>query len=164
MCGSKKVINVILNSNNAISGSTNSNANYYVDWSAILKDNTHYQLHWCYVGQANTLTINSKLAQIQVNFQMENYFNKTNNVVGVPNSFTIGVLRSAYLNGTLNTLYAGDNDNPPIYLSNRPLYNNFNVQVLTNDATPVAWVDNAATPVVNGNYILTLSFTELEKE
>jgi hypothetical protein len=72
MCGSKKVINVILNSNNAISGYTNSNANYYVDWSAILKDNTPYQLHWCYVGQANTLTLSSKLAQIQVNFQMEN--------------------------------------------------------------------------------------------
>ena len=95
---------------------------------------------------------------------MENYFNKKDNVVGVPNTFTIGVLRSAYLNGVLNTLYAGDNDNPPIYLSNRPLYNSFNIQVLTNDATPVAWVDNATIPVPNGNYVLTLCFIELEKE
>lgn len=161
MCGSKRIVNVILNSNNAISGSTNSNANYFVDWSAILKLNTPYKLHFTYVGQSNVLTAASKLAQVQVNFLMENYFNKTNNTIGVPKTFTIGVLRSAYLNGTINNLYAGDNDNPPIYLENRPLNNNFNVSVLTNDATPVEWKDNAATPVVNNNYILTLSFQEM---
>ena len=168
MCG--KIVNVILNSNNAISGSTNSNANYFVDWSAILKLNTPYKLHFTYVGQSNVLTASSKLAQVQVNFLMENYFNKTNNVVGVPTTFTIGVLRSAFLNGTINSLYAGDNDNTKIYLPNRPLNNNFNVQILTNDATPVVWTDNKTLPgppITNdfqppGAYILTLSFQEME--
>jgi len=172
MCGSKKIVNVILNSNNAISGSTTSNANYFIDWSAILKLNTPYKLHFTYVGQSNVLTSASKLAQVQVNFLMENYFNKNNNVVGVPTTFTIGVLRSAYLNGTINNLYAGDNDNTPIYLPNRPLNNNFNVSILTNDATPVVWTDNKTLPgppVSNdfqppGAYILTLSFQEIGNE
>jgi hypothetical protein len=94
---------------------------------------------------------------------MENYLNKSS-TLGSPSSFCIGVLRSAYLNGTLNVLYAGDNDNEPIYLANRPYNNIFNVQVLTNDATPVAWTDNAATPVANASYMLTLSFQEIEND
>ena len=160
MCGSKKVVNVILNSNNALAGSTNNNANYNVDWGAILKDKTAYRLHWTYVGQANTLTIASKLAQVQVNFVMENYLNKSS-TLGAPSTFAIGVLRSAYLNNTLNVLYAGDNDNAPVYIANRPYNNIFNVQVLTNDATPVAWTDNAGVPVANAPYMLTLSFEEI---
>jgi len=67
---SKRIVNVVLNSNNAIAGSTNNNANYNIDWGAILKDNTPYRLHWNYVGQPNTLTNLSKLAVVQVNFGM----------------------------------------------------------------------------------------------
>lgn len=162
MCKNSKIVNVILNSNNALAGSTNNNANYNVDWGSILKDKTAYRLHWTYVGQANTLTAASKLAQVKVNFNMENYLN-TSSVIGAPTTQTIGVLRSAYLNGALNVLYAGDNDNTPIYLANRPYNNIFNVQVLTNDATPVAWLDNAGVPVVNAAYMLTLSFTEMDE-
>jgi hypothetical protein len=161
MCKSKKVVNVILNSNNALANSTNNNANYNIDWGSILKDRTAYRLHWTYQGQANTLTIASKLAQVKINFNMDQYLN-TSSVAGAPTSTTIGVLRHDYLNGTLNTLYASDNDNPPIYLANRPYNNTFNVQVLTNDATPVAWTDNAAAPVANNNYMLILSFTEMD--
>jgi hypothetical protein len=160
MC--KKVVNVILNSNNALSGSTNNNASYNIDWGSILKDKTSYRLHWTYVGQANTLTAASKLAQVKINFNMENYLN-TSSVAGAPSTTTIGVLRSAYLNGTINNLYAGDNDNTPIYLANRPYNNIFTVQVHTNDATPVAWLDNAAAPVANGAYMLTLCFTEMDE-
>jgi hypothetical protein len=160
MCGKGKIINVVLNSNNALSGSTNNNASYNIDFSAILKDKMAYHLHWTYVGQANTLTIASKIPQVQVNFVTETYLNRSS-TLGAPSTFHIGSLRSAYLNGTLNILYAGDNDNPPVYLANRPYNNTFNVQVLTNDATPVAWTDNAGTPVANNSYILTLSFQEI---
>ncbi len=36
MCGSNKIVNVILNSNNAIAGSTTNNATYNIDWSILL--------------------------------------------------------------------------------------------------------------------------------
>jgi hypothetical protein len=94
---------------------------------------------------------------------MEQYLNRSS-TLGAPSTFTIGVLRSAYLNGTINNLYAGDNDNTPIYLANRPYNNTFNVQVLTNDATPIEWLDNAGTPAVNNNYMLTLCFTEIDND
>jgi hypothetical protein len=42
--------------------------------------------------------------------------------------------------------------------------NRFNVRILTNDATPAQWTDNAATPVANGAYILILSFQEMDSE
>jgi hypothetical protein len=161
MCGKQnKIVNVVINSNNAISGSVNNNATYNIDFGAILKPRTPYKLHWTYVGQPNVLTALSKLAQVQINFNMEQYLNASSNL-GAPVTQTLGMLRSAYLNGSINNLYAGDNDNPPIYLNSRPQANNFNVRILTNDATPVLWTDNTATPVVNGNYMLILSFQEM---
>ncbi len=163
MCGSKKVVNVILNSNNALAGSTNSNATYNIDWGAILKPNTPYHLHFTYVGQVNTFTAATKLAQISMDFVMENYLN-TSSTYGAPTTTHVGTLRSFYLNGTSNYLFADDNNNPPVYLQNRPYNNIFKVHVLTNDATPVEWKDNAAVPVANNSYILTLSFSEVEMD
>lgn len=156
-----KIVNVILNSNNAISGSTNNDATYNIDWGAILKPNKSYRLHWTYVGQSNTITAASKVAQVQIDFQMEQYLNKSS-TYGAPKSLTIGCLRTFYVNGVINYLFADDNNNPPIYLERRPYGNTFKVQVLTNDATPALWLDNAVTPVVNGNYMLNLSFQEME--
>jgi hypothetical protein len=158
-----KIVNVILNSNNALTGSTNNDATYNIDWGAILKPRTPYKLHWSYVGQSNVITAASKVAQIQIDFQMEQYLNKSS-TYGAPSTKTIGCLRTFYVNGTTNYLFADDINNPPIYLETRPYGNTFKVHVLTNDATPVLWLDNAAIPVVNGNYILTLSFQEMESE
>ena len=157
-----KIVNVVLNSNNKVSGANN-NAVYFIDWGSILKERKSYKLHWTYVGQPNTLNASSKLAQVQVDFNLENYLNRDSQM-GAPSTQTIGMLRSNYLNGTINYLFADDNNNPRIYLNTRPRNNTFRVQVLTNDATPVAWLDNAAIPVVNGNYILTLSFQEIDEE
>ena len=162
MCKSGKIVNVILNSNNALTGSTNNDATYNIDWGAILKRDKSYRLHWCYVGQSNVITAASKVAQVQIDFQMEQYLGQSS-TYGAPKSLSIGCLRTFYVNGSINYLFADDNNNPPIYLERRPYGNIFRVQVLTNDATPVGWKDNTAvTPVVNGNYILSLSFQEME--
>lgn len=165
-----KIVNVILNSNNATSGTVNNNLTYNIDWGAILTPNKPYRLHWTYVGQSNVITAASKVAQVQIDFQMEQYLNKSS-TYGAPTSFTIGCLRTFYVNGTINYLFADDNNNPPIYLNTRPFGNTFRVQVLTNDSPPVAWLDNTpvvvsppAGPVENGDYILTLSFQEVDEK
>jgi hypothetical protein len=161
MCGKhNKIVNVVLNSNNAISGSTNNNASYSIDFGTILKPRTPYKLHFTYVGQPNTLIAISKLAQVQIDFNMEQY--SGGSVYGAPTTLTIGCLRSFYLNGTTNYLFCDDNNNTPVYLENRPSNNNFTVRVLTNDATPVLWTDNASTPVANNAYIMVLSFQEID--
>lgn len=158
-----KTVNVILNSNNKYSGSATSDLTYYIDFGAILKPNVPYKLHWTYVGMPNTFTIASKLAQVQVDFNAENYLNRSS-TNGAPTTYTIGCLRSFYLNGTLNYLFADDNNNPPIYLAHRPNNNFINVKILTNDASPVAWTDNAVTPLAPNAYMLTLCFTEIEED
>jgi len=161
MCEGKKIVNVILNSNNALAGSANNDATYNIDWGSILEPNKPYKLHFSYTGQPNTLTAASKLAVVMVDFQMEQYLN-TSSTYGAPTSMTLGVLRSFYLNGTTNYLFSDDSNNPPVYLKNRPGNNTFRVRIVTNDATPVAWTDNAGPPAVaNGNYILCLSFQEV---
>lgn len=162
MCGGK-IVNIVINSNQKINGGTNNNAEYYVDFGAVLKDRQAYKMHWTYIGQPNTLTAVSKIAQVSIDFQTENYLNAST-TMGAPTTYTIGTLRSFYLNGTTNYLFADDGNNPPIYLKNRPYNNRFRVQVLTNDATPIPWTDNAGTPVVNNNYMLILSFQEINEE
>ena len=48
----KKTINVKFNSNFKLNGSTNDDAKYYIDWSAILKnDDQHYSVIWSYTSQ-----------------------------------------------------------------------------------------------------------------
>ena len=157
-----KIVNVVLNSNNALSGSTTSNATYFVDWSAILDDRKPYRMHWTYVSQSNTITAATKVAQVVVDFNTRAYLNRTS-MMGAPNTQTIGCLRTFYVNGTINYLFADDNNNPPLYLDSRPQNSVFRVQILNNDATPAAWTDNAGVPVAPGNYILTLSFQEIEE-
>jgi len=156
-----KIVNIVLNSNNALAGSTTSNATYFIDWGAVLDDRKPYRMHWTYVSQSNTITAATKVAQVQVDFQTRAYLNRSSQM-GAPNTQTIGALRTFYVNGTVNYLFADDNNNPPVYLDSRPQNNIFRVQILTNDATPVAWTDNAGTPVAPGNYLLTLSFTEMD--
>ena len=63
----KKSFKVIFNSNYKIAGSTNANANYYFDWSAVLKDNQEYSLTWSYESQENTFTIDTKIATLNMN-------------------------------------------------------------------------------------------------
>ena len=163
MCNKNKIVNIILNSNNKSSGANN-DATYNIDFGAVLKDKTPYRLHWTYVGQSNVITSASKLAQVQINFNMNQYLNASS-TVGLPTTYTIGMLRTFYVNGTINYLFADDNNNAPIYLDSRPVNNIINVQVLTNDSPPVLWKDNTAvTPVVNGNYVLTLSFQEIDND
>lgn len=160
---SGRIVNVILNSNNALAGSVNNDATYNIDWGAILKPNQPYKLHFTYVGQSNTITAASKIAQIQIDFQMQQYLNQSS-TYGAPTSLSIGCLRTFYVNGVINYLFADDNNNTPIFLQTRPFNNLFRVRVLNNDSTPVLWTDNAAVPVANGNYVLSLSFQEVDEE
>ena len=157
-----KITNVVLNSNNAVSGATNQ-ASYFIDWAAILDDRKAYRMHWVYVGGANTIT-GTKIAQVQVDFQTRQYLNRSS-IMGAPTTPTIGCLRPYVFVGSSNTdyLFADDGNNPPVYLDSRPYNNNFTVSILDNAATPALWKDNAAVPVNPAAYILTLSFQEIDE-
>lgn len=148
----KKTVTIKFNSNLKTSG-TNSNANYLIDWSAILKTDTNYSLTWTYVSQQNTFTTAPKIASVYMNIFGENYIA---NVFGASITLNIGNLIP-----NNNALYADTNTNMPLFHPGRPLNNNVNIQILTNDNPPIEWTDTAGPPVANNNYILTLLFSEL---
>lgn len=162
-----KFVNVVLNSNNALSGSATNDATYYVDWSAIL-ENKPYKLHFTYIGGRNTIQgLNNKLAQVFVNFgNTFNYANKNNTMPsqGAMTSQFLGFLQPTVFVGASNYDYlqALDSTNVPTYLTNRPMNNTFKVQIYDSQATPALWLDEAATPVVPAPYILVLSFREID--
>ena len=96
MASKCKIVNVILNSNNKQSGSTNNQATYYIDWASILKDNTPYQLHFAYIGQKNTID-GSNLALVYADFNTSNKLN-TATANGAMTSQMIGFLKLYWLN------------------------------------------------------------------
>jgi len=152
----KKSFKVIFNSNDKVAGSTNSNANYYIDWSAILKDNQEYSMSWSYEGQANTFTENTKIATVNINL-FGNIFNASGTFInGAINSTNIGVLIQ-----NQGGLYGDINFNTPIHFNSRPNNNNVNIQILNNDSPPTDWVDNDDPILGPNHYILILNFIEL---
>ncbi len=161
MASKCKIVNVILNSNNKASG-TNNQAQYYIDWGAILKNNTSYYLHFTYLGGNNVIN-GSKLALLYADFQTSNKLN-TATQYGANSSQMLGFLMPTVLVGSSNTNYLQslDNTNVPTFLETRPNNNNFCVSVYDNASPPNLYLDNATTPVVNNNYLLVLSFREVE--
>ncbi len=152
----KKSFKVIFNSNDKVAGSTNSNAYYYFDWSAVLKDNQEYSMSWSYEGQANTFTENTKIATVNINL-FANIFVANNTFYnGAINSTNIGVLIQ-----NQGGLYGDINFNTPIHFNSRPNNNNVNIQILNNDSPPTDWVDNDDPILGPNHYILILNFTEL---
>ena len=152
----KKSFKVIFNSNDKVAGSTNSNAQFYIDWSAILKDNQEYSMTWSYEGQANTFTENTKIATVNINL-FGNIFNASGTFInGAINSTNIGVLIQ-----NQGGLYGDINFNTPIHFNSRPNNNNVNIQILNNDRPPTDWVDNDDPILGPNHYILILNFIEL---
>ena len=156
----KKTVNVKFNSNFKLNGTANTtvnnnNADYYIDWSAVLKnDGQHYSVIWTYVSQPQVNAINNvtPIASVYTNIYGENYIASS---IGANVTLNIGSL----ITSNSNSLYGDTNTNAPIFMYGRPNNNNVNIQIRTNENPPAFWQDQNA--AVNGSYILTLSFTEL---
>jgi len=158
--GKKKVVNVILNSNNKTSGTTQE-AFYTVDWGAILKNNTPYDLHFTYLGGVNTIT-GTRIPTVYADFQTSNIQNGPTSY-GAQTSQMLGFVMPTVLQGSTNTSYlqALDTTNVHTCLENRPMNNNFCIRIFDNAVPPVLFKDNATTPANPAPYILMLSFREM---
>lgn len=157
---SEKTVQVILNSTKAITGSANNNANFFIDWSAILEMDTPYKMHWTYVGGQNTYN-GTKPALVSLNFNFEVY--EAGSIGGAQSSNIVGFLKPVVISGGTNTCFltAETNTNEPIYMERRPLNSFLNVKIV--DANGNLWLDNAATPVVPALWVLTLHFIKADK-
>ena len=151
----KRSFKVIFNSNYKIAGS-NANANYYFDWSAVLKDNQEYSMSWSYDVQANTFTADTKIATVNVNSFSNIFIASGTFINGAINSENMGVILP-----NAGGLYGDINFNTPIHFNSRPNNNNVNIQILNNDSPPTDWVDNDDPILGPNHYILILNFIEL---
>lgn len=158
-----KIVNVVLNSNNKVSG-TNNQATYYMDWSAILKNNTPYYLHFTYIGGRNVCD-GQKLATVYVDFNTSSNKQNSSTSFGASSTQMLGYLKIQQLapNNNFNYLTAEDNTNCRLYLESRPLNNNFTVTIFDNAAPPTLFTD-ASGNAVPANYILILSFQEANEK
>ena len=159
-----KIVNVVLNSNNALTGSTTQSANYFMNWGSILEDNTEYYLHFTYIGGKNTID-GANLATVYANFNISNKFN-TSEKQSASSTTMLGFLKPIVFVGASNFGYfqAEDNTNVPTYLTSRPQNNNFNISIFDNANPPVLYKDQNAAPANPAAYVMILSFRKVEKE
>jgi hypothetical protein len=154
----KKTISVKFNSNYKLATETKNNINYYVDWSAILKDNIPYLLTYNYTGQRNVFTNATKIASLYINIYGENYIASGR---GANPTNLLCPLDYLSVPGNSGNLFVVSNIKNQIFLHSRPQNNNVNIQILNNDVNPTIWTEVVDTTAQVNNYILTLTFTEL---
>lgn len=154
-----KSINVILNSLNKVSGNTQSTT-YYFDWSSVLDRTKKYKMHFTYLGGQNTYT-GTKLAMVYLGINSNSY--TASNTNGASLTQCIGFLQPVVLVGSTNTCFlnAQDNTNLPVHFDSCPMSNQFTIEI--RDNTGALWTDNAVTPLIPSDYILTLKFVEAEE-
>jgi hypothetical protein len=159
-----KIHNVILNAINATnyitSNANNNNLSYNIDWSAILPNNKKYLLTFAY--NASTNYINGyRFPYLYTNIIGSNVHNATS-VGGAPVLPLLGTLEISMINYNSNfgSYTASPSDNPPVYLSNRPVNNTLNVQLLDNlynsPFTDLYWTAAGTGTATQSGIVLTI--------
>lgn len=154
----RKCIQIICHSTKALSGSTNNNATFNIDWGALLENNKPYYVSFTYQGGRNEYNGN-KPASVQVNFSTNSFF-PTAGVRALPEYSILGLLHPFPIvpNNNVVQLYADTETNSPCYLEHRPISNMLNIKILSSYS--VLWTDNATTPAVPANWTIFLTFKE----
>lgn len=162
-----KSYNIVLNSFFCTSdtlGNLTSDKNYYIDWSSIMPKG-EYELTFSFIAEGNYITTQATLPLIYIDFLTASKVNATQTGFQASSSTFLGNVYSTYLDPNAHICYyrADQAFNNPIFLSNRPYDNLFNVKIVTNDNPPVPWVDQATIPVTMGPYVLNLHFKLLKE-
>jgi hypothetical protein len=134
-----KIYNVQLNSVNASTiTSAYSNVIYNIDWADLLPKDKKFILRFAFMGGLNYGN-NNTFPSITTNLLGHTYKPATN---GFQNSYYLGHLKPIPViapNSASLTAYSNYTaciyDNPPIYLDNRPMDNNLNVQISNGTGT-----------------------------
>jgi hypothetical protein len=118
------------------------------------------------MGGMNTFSaaMTNKIACVYSDIQTSS--NRMSSTNGAMTTQMMGYLKIQQAQPNVNAGYltAEDNTNVPMYLDSRPLNNTFTISILDNQATPALYLDVNASPAVPGNYIMVLSFQEIEEE
>ena len=157
----KEIITVQFNSNYKRAGDTDGDANYYIDWSAILKDNQPYLLNYSFFAQRNFFVTPTKIASLYINIYGENYI--ASGITGNRANPTNLLCSLDVINLGANTgnFFVNSNTKNQIFLNSRPTNNNVNIKVLNNDAIPIIWSEAGSPATQISDYILTLTFSEI---
>ena len=161
-----KNYNVVINSNYCTTdsaGNTNSNKNYYIDWSSILPYKK-FKLTFSFISEACIINTLVQIPIITIDFLNQANIDICQTTYQATSSNILGLIFPSYLlnaNAPFTFLRADKDYNNPIYLS-RPSKNYFNVSMINNNNPPALWVDESPTPLDFPAYVLILSFEECD--
>ena len=146
----QKIFNIYINSTEKISG-TNNDANYFIDWPAVLPDG-RYKCQFFYMQDYSNIILNVEdVAENQPGVLCLNLGCTTNyfcNGSTLSNSNIIGLLKWEMFGPDgvgKGVLSANSTDNNSFYLQHRPTNNVLNLQIRLLDGTTL-WTDSEAEP------------------
>ena len=160
--------NVVVNSNLCTpetAGNTNTNKNFYIDWSAILPQG-EFELTFSFISEVNVISAFLSLPLIYVDFLSQANVDVCQASYQATSSTLLGLVFPTNIDPNTHHSYlrADKNFNPPIFLANRPYSNNFNISILNNANPGVLWVDDTAPTAEDlGPYVMILHFKLLKK-
>lgn len=161
----KQIFNVIVNPLNCTLESSindNSDKSYFIDWSARMPQGK-YRLSFTFISEGNKVQTLTSIPVVYCDLASSSNSIYPQSAV-YPNTNVLGTLFPTLMdsNAHISCFRADLNSNPPIYLSNRPYNNLFNVQILNNNVPPLEYLDESTIPANIGMYMLTLHFELLE--
>jgi hypothetical protein len=154
-------------SSQACTSTTSANANndksYSIDWTSLMPEG-EYLMSFTYQGGTNNVQTLPNIPNIWVELGVSQ-----NNVCSQSSSFAqrcvnIGSLYPSVIDVSAHhsTLRADKTSNQPIYLQERPSFQDITVLIQT--PLKVAWLDEAATPLAPNHYVLRLHFELLRRK
>ena len=155
-----KIYTVSIGSGTRITGTTTTKADYNINWETVLPDNKSFKVGFSFISNTVNITSLTSIPIIAVDLGGANT-HRINAVQGTytNSSNTVGIL-SPHTLSTTTYLRGEAHSNNKSYIKSRPKHNVFNVLIFTTTGTE--WTDNVGATI--GNYVLILSFEEMDDE
>ena len=162
---SKPTYNIVLNSQFCTASTvanTNSNKEYYVNWSAVLP-NKKFKLSYSFISEGCYITTFGLIPIISTDILTSANITQTQASFQSTSSSILGLIFPTYLDPNAHIAYfrSDKNFNNEVYTP-RPFSNNFYVRIQTNGNPPAFWLDETLVPADFPQYVLILSFEECE--
>ena len=155
-----KIYTISIGSGTRITGTTTTRANYNINWETILPADKSFKVGFSFLSNTVNITSLTSIPILAVDLGGAN----THRISATQSTYTnssntVGLLAPHTLSTT--TFLRGEAQaNNKSYIKSRPIHNVFNVLIFTTAGTE--WTDNVGATI--GNYVLILSFEEMDDE
>jgi hypothetical protein len=126
--------NVVISSEDRVTGSSVTNAEYYFDWNNFRDDNASYEMSFVYSSEPETQAIDNKVLQISLPDLPQLNYQTDSSQIGANTSGVIGFVFPSVVNGK-EYYSAKVSENPSVFVKSLPSNAKFKVDLVSDVGT-----------------------------